>query len=150
MTANVEPRVFFYSISAIGFCLAVNAMAVLAAPVNAQATGQFRVTVNLQPANSNNRSCISGSKVSAIGAMGTTTCATATGLVTDLEVDDKDSPSLPRDNGTYLFIYLANVDLLGTKLEKARMDNYGPIGSVTTWRLVHLPYLNYAEMQIGW
>jgi hypothetical protein len=147
---NVVTRVYMSSINTIGFCFVVTALVVLAVPVNAQTSGQFKVTVDLRSANTTTGPCINGSKVSVSGGKVTTVCATATGLVTDSEVDDKDYPSLPRDSGTYLFIYLANVDLLGTKLEKARMDTYGPIGSVTTWRLVHLPYLSYAEMQIGW
>jgi hypothetical protein len=117
-------------------------------PVNAQSNGQFKVTVILQSANSSTGPCINGSKVSVSGAKVTTACAT--GLVADIESSEEDYSALDIDSGVYRFIYLNSVDLLGAISGQTQMGSHNPVESVTTWRLVHLPYLDYAEMQIGW
>jgi hypothetical protein len=152
MLANVVIRAFMNSIKIKGFCFVITALAVLAEPINAQSngqeSGQFKVTVNLQSANSTTGPCINGSMVSVFGANVTMTCTT--GLVTSISAIERDYPSMPMNSGAYRFIYLANVESLGAIDVQAKMNSYNPAGSVTTWRLAHLPYLDYVEMQIGW
>jgi hypothetical protein len=150
LTVNVLTRVYMSPINTIGFCFIVAALAVLAVPANAQTSGQFKVTVNLQSANSTTGPCTKGSKVSVSGAKVTTACATATSLVVDKESSEGDYSSLDIDSGVYRFIYLNSVDLLGAISGQTQMGTYNPGGSITTWRLVRLPNLDYAEMQIGW
>jgi hypothetical protein len=148
MLANVVTRVFMNPIKITWFCFVVTALAMLAEPVNAQPNGQFKVTVNLQSANSYTGSCINGSMVSVFGAKMTMACTT--GLVTGISAIEWDYPSMPMNSGAYRFLYLANVESLGAIDAQAQMNSYNPVGLNTTWRLVHLPYLDYAEIQIGW
>jgi hypothetical protein len=150
LAVNKVTRIYMSLINTFGFCFVVTALAVLAVPVNAQSNGQFKVTVILQSANSTTGPCINGSKVSVSDAKVKTACATATGLVTDKESSEVDYSTLDIDSGVYRFIYLNTVDLLGAISGQTQMGTHNPVGSDTIWRLVHLPYLDYAEMQIGW
>jgi hypothetical protein len=133
MLAKVVTRAFMNPIKITGFCFVVTALAVLAEPINAQLNGQFKVTVNLQSSKSYMGSCINGSMVSMFGSKVSMACIT--GLT---------------NSGAYGFLYLANVKSLGAIDAQAQMNSYFPVGSLTTWRLVHLSYLNYVEIQIGW
>lgn len=54
------------------------------------------------------------------------------------------------NSGAYRFVYLANDELPGAIERQAQKESYSSAESVATWRLVHLPHLDYFEIQIGW
>jgi hypothetical protein len=121
-----------------------------------QASELFSVRVNLQareqphpsgpasPANpSNTGLCRSSNIPGAFGAVVTVVCAT--GVVVEIRPPDSQMPWSPIHGGAYRF--LPPVSLAGVV---SGLDFNTGLGTVTSWRIIHLTDREYLEMTVRW
>ena len=115
------------------------------------ASGQFNVTVELQPATGpvapSSAFCVKGPGPDTFGAIVTIVCAT--GVVVDVKAPRTAAPWVPIHGGAYRYTHLAGQELPGGRL-MGGIDSYTGVGTVTTWRRVSLPDQDYLEMLVGW
>ena len=146
------PRMLMRQFSRFGGCLLAVVLGLPAAQVHAgSASGQFNVTVDLQPATvpvaPSSAFCVRGPGPDTFGAIVTIVCAT--GVVVDVKAPRTAAPWVPIHGGAYRFTQLAGHELPGQRL-MGGIESYTGVGTVTTWRRVSLPDRDYLEMLVGW
>lgn len=129
---------------AVGMALVLG---VCALPGHAATSGtRFNVTVDLQSGERapTTEFCRTSDAAGAFGATVTVVCST--GAVVDISSGQSGMPWVPMHGGAYrhLFHVTRNGELLGT------VDSYTGLGTVTSWRVVHLDNRDYLELTVGW
>jgi hypothetical protein len=145
------------SLKSIDHAVAANSLALLAAllyvsPISseaAQGSRPFTVTINLLSSDpsggtANSATCRTSSGVGVFGATLTVVCST--GAFVNYSGNSSTLPWTKTPSSAFRYL----IAPYGAGLPLGTIDSYTGVGTITTWRTIHLDHQDYLEMMVHW